>query len=68
MIFPSTLGCFCDFLIDKFLILVFLFKGPSTASSFLKIPQIFPFWIYLILIHFLFFIRIKFQNKVEFTQ
>jgi ComEC/Rec2-related protein len=61
MFLPNTLGKFCDFLIDKFLALILLFQHNPNIYSFVKMPNIYPFWFYLLVIHFIFFINAKFK-------
>lgn len=67
MISPRTVGHLFDTLINHFLELVALFQNTPTANSFSKIPNIYPFWIYLLLIHFIFFIYKIFNRRRLFN-
>jgi ComEC/Rec2-related protein len=62
MLMPNTLGKYCDTLVDKFLMLVSLFQNTKTVPETYDRPAIFRFWIYLIMIHFIFFITAKIKE------
>jgi ComEC/Rec2-related protein len=63
MISPNIVGRLCDSLVNYFLDLVALFQSTPAANSFSKTPNIYTFWIYLLLIHFIFFIYQVFKRR-----
>jgi ComEC/Rec2-related protein len=63
MLLPNTLGKFCDYLVDHFLSFVLLFQNSNQAHTIDSTPDIYIFWIYLILIHFIFITMQKLKSK-----